>query len=75
MGQGIIRRISLGGKEDRFEMTAMPHHHHAVCRNCGDIKHVDLEQYVKKMESQLARQQFKVKSHLVEFFGLCKECQ
>jgi Fe2+ or Zn2+ uptake regulation protein len=75
IGQGMARKITLGSKEDKFEMTVMPHHHHAVCRSCGDIKHVDLEQYIKKMEHQLARQQFKVKFHLVEFFGFCKECQ
>jgi len=73
--QRMVSRITLGGKEDRFELAATPHHHHAVCQTCGDIKHVDLEQYVKKMESQLARQQFQVNSHLVEFFGFCKECQ
>ena len=73
--QRMVSRITLGGKEDRFELAATPHHHHAVCQTCGDIRHVDLEQYVKKMENQLARQQFQVNSHLVEFFGFCKECQ
>lgn len=73
--QGMVRRITLGGKEDKFEMTAMPHHHHAVCQRCGDIKHVDLEADIKKIERRLTHQQFKAKSHLVEFFGFCKECQ
>ena len=73
--QGLVRKVCLGEKEDRFEPAVTPHHHHAVCQKCGDIEHVDLEADIKKMERRLTRQQFKAENHLVEFFGLCKECQ
>jgi len=75
IGQGLVRRITLGEREDRFEPAGTPHHHHAVCDGCGEIKHVDLEAHIIKMERQLIRQHFQVNSHLVEFFGLCGNCQ
>jgi Fe2+ or Zn2+ uptake regulation protein len=73
--QKMVSRITLGGKEDRFELYSTPHHHHAVCQKCGDIKHVDLEVDIKKIERRLTRHKFKAESHLVEFFGLCGRCQ
>lgn len=73
--QGMVKKVNLGDKEDRFEFALMPHHHHAVCHKCGDIQHIDLEEEVRKMEHRLIRQQFKAERHLVEFFGLCRNCQ
>lgn len=75
LAQGLVRRITLGGREDRFELAGTPHHHHAVCNDCGEIKHVDFEKHIIKMERQLIRQHFQVNSHLVEFFGLCVDCR
>ncbi|HTP41471.1 MAG TPA: transcriptional repressor [Nitrospiria bacterium] len=73
--RGLVRRITLGGREDRFEPAHTPHHHHAICNNCGDIAHIDLEAHISRMERQLRRRRFRVSAHLVEFFGLCGDCR
>lgn len=73
--QGLVRRMTLGGREDRFEPAGTPHHHHAVCNGCGEIQHVDLEAHIIRMERQLTRRRFQASSHLVEFFGLCGDCR
>ncbi|HUL13453.1 MAG TPA: Fur family transcriptional regulator [Methylococcaceae bacterium] len=73
--QGMVKKVNFGDKEDRFEFALMPHHHHAVCHKCGDVQHIDLEEEVRKMEHRLIRKQFKAERHLVEFFGLCGNCQ
>ena len=75
MEQEVVRKITFGEKEDRFELTVM-HHHHAVCQDCGDVEDLlRLEKKIKQMEQTISQKQFKVEHHLVEFLGLCKNCQ
>jgi Fur family ferric uptake transcriptional regulator len=72
---GLVRRITLGDREDRFEPAHTPHHHHAICNGCGEIEHIDLEAHIVRMERRLSLRRFRVSDHLVEFFGLCGNCQ
>lgn len=75
MEQGIVRKVTFGEKKDIFELN-VTHHHHAVCRKCGEVEDLlHLEKKIKQMEQTLSRKQFKVEHHLVEFLGLCKKCQ
>ncbi|HUJ79220.1 MAG TPA: Fur family transcriptional regulator [Nitrospiria bacterium] len=73
--QGLISRIALGDREDRYELARTPHHHHAICEGCGRIEHVDLEAHIVRMERQLSRRRFQVSAHLIEFFGRCGNCR
>lgn len=73
--QGVINRITFGERQDRFELLAMEHHHHAICQNCGDIEDVECGEEIRKIEQMLKNRNFKVSDHLIEFFGLCKKCQ
>jgi len=50
------------------------HHHHVVCDGCGSIEDVPFDEdsmlrYIQKQTK------FEIKSHLLEFFGLCTRCQ
>ncbi|MFN3331639.1 MAG: Fur family transcriptional regulator, partial [Caldilinea sp.] len=49
-------------------------HHHLVCSCCGRV--VDFEQCVAdSMERELEeRFGFRIRSHLLEFYGLCADC-
>ena len=73
---GIINRIWHGFKH-QIELSEIftPHHHHAVCQNCGrtiDINSSELEATL----SRLARDhQFLALNHSVELVGYCKKCQ
>lgn len=72
--KGIVQKIELGEGKYRYEKT-QAHHHHLICTNCGSIEDVsgdfvaDIEENIKKNKG------FEVKSHSLEFFGLCKNCQ
>ncbi|MBI4733738.1 MAG: transcriptional repressor, partial [Rubrobacteridae bacterium] len=67
--------ITFGDKQDRFELAAIEHHHHAVCERCGDIEDVDCFEGMRLIERQLKAIDFKVNAHMIEFFGLCKKCR
>jgi Fur family ferric uptake transcriptional regulator len=81
---GLIRKISCGDGQSRYELKAQNlagHHHHLICLGCGRI--IDYQdfaeeelQLVKKTEKVLAQKyNFLIKDHNIEFFGLCEKCR
>lgn len=72
--KGIISRLEFGEGKYRYELQKS-HHHHLVCTNCGVIKDVPGD-FLGKFEKEIRNKEgFLVKSHSLEFFGLCKNCQ
>lgn len=72
--KGLIRKLEFGEGKARYELNTSEHHH-LVCQNCGTIEDISdcniaqLEKDIKKKKG------FLVKTHSLEFFGLCKDCQ
>ena len=72
--KGIIQRIELGEGKYRYEKSNK-HHHHLICSNCGKIEDIEGD-FVSDIESQIRKKSgFLVKSHALEFFGICSNCQ
>ena len=72
---GLAGKIQFKEKQSKYELlTDADHHHHAVCDNCGSIEDIALKesQMLEKLKQQT---DFKIKSHSLEFFGLCIKCQ
>ncbi|MDP3996699.1 MAG: Fur family transcriptional regulator [bacterium] len=71
----VISEIEFGDGKKRYEIAGLPHHHHAVCTVCEKVEDVILDEDLEKVERKILRdKKFKVKNHLLEFFGLCKNC-
>ncbi len=71
---GIVRPIFVGDNSPIY-IRVEGGHHHLVCSNCGRI--VDFERCAAdEMAQELAeRYGFDITSHLLEFYGLCPDCQ
>lgn len=72
---GLILSISSGLREAHFEaLRSEKHYHHAICQTCNRTEHVEcaLESRVKELET---RYSFIVNSHILNFFGKCRQCQ
>ena len=73
--KGITKQISFNEGKFRYELTNREDHHHLICQNCGKVEDIsdcaisELEQDIQK------KKRFKVVSHTLEFYGLCKNCQ
>lgn len=51
------------------------HHHHIICTNCDRIIEFD-NCHLEGIERELERQfNVKITGHLLEFYGLCANCQ
>jgi Fur family ferric uptake transcriptional regulator len=70
---GIVRPIYVGESGPTY-IRAEGGHHHLVCSQCGRV--VDFEQCMADgMERELeARFGFRIRSHLLEFYGVCAGC-
>lgn len=51
------------------------HHDHLICTQCGTILEFENER-IEALQQDVARKNhFKVKSHKLELYGLCADCQ
>lgn len=73
--QGLVSEItSLSGPACYAPVREEQPHAHAVCRNCGDIMHVDMG-WVADMVAQVrAKHGFQVDIANMELPGVCKQC-
>ena len=73
--KGLTKQIQLNEGKFRYELTSKPDHHHLICQKCGTIEDIsdcavgDLEKDIEKKKN------FKIVSHSLEFYGMCKDCQ
>lgn len=67
----VVRRIQLGDGAHRYELAEdyRAHHHHFVCETCGRIEDV------RRCPVEGADLGVAVRSHHLELFGLCGECE
>ncbi len=69
-----ILEVELGDGKKRYEIKSRGHHHHIVCKKCGLIEDLELDE--KMLISRLSKKtNFKIESHNLEFFGLCINCR
>ena len=73
---GVVNRIWHGFKS-QLELSEIftPHHHHAVCQNCGktiDLVSPDLENAISKISREHG---FLPLGHVIELTGYCQACQ
>lgn len=71
---GIVSKTQFKDKTAKYELlTEDSHHHHLVCDNCGSVEDIALNEatLLRKVSEQT---NFQVKSHSLEFFGLCVNC-
>lgn len=54
--------------------TTPTHHHHLICRNCGDTRELSasvVEEWTKRVGAEYG---FTEIEHVVDLFGLCEKC-
>lgn len=77
---GVATKINMGKVHASYELVSGKiHHHHLICTECGDIEDVQSKEkcFATKLSENIINNSNKfsiVRSHSLEFFGLCKEC-
>lgn len=71
---GVLEVLRLDGDERLYHLN-LHHHHHLVCTACKKIEAVHFCDRLRREEAQIAATTgFKVQRHVLEFYGLCKDC-
>ena len=80
---GILRKREFGDGKARYEFfdeREEDNHHHLICTSCGKIiEYKDFMEeevnFLRNLEKKLSEKyNFEIKDHLINFYGLCKEC-
>lgn len=75
VNMGLVQAVDLGDGERRYEMIKPgEHHHHLVCQICKSSVHLD-QCLIEELEDGIkAKYGFHPKDHILEIFGVCKNC-
>ena len=68
---GLVRRVSIPGKADRFDHT-LPWHSHLYCTVCGSVTDADVD--AKQVMKLVKNQKGIVKDCAVVLLGVCEAC-
>jgi Fur family transcriptional regulator, ferric uptake regulator len=72
---GLVRRCFFHNGTSLYEINLNDsHHYHVVCRSCGRVERIDVS-LTDAVENMLRERGYDQISHMVEFFGVCAECQ
>ena len=72
--EGRVSELDLAGTVRRFN-GHVQNHYHFRCEQCDCVVDVD-EPVNKEIDKRVARKTgFKVSRHILEFRGVCKDCQ
>ena len=71
---GVLLRIRVPGEEDRYDITVRPHDH-VVCRRCGKVADVWLDEPFDPAEHIAVSSGFTVEKGSLTFMGLCADCR
>ena len=63
----------FGDGEALYE-NVVPHHDHCICTACGSIVEFENPRIEQLQEEVAERYGFKLVTHKMELYGLCKKC-
>ena len=72
---GVIRPVYQGTGAAHYILMMDGHHHHLVCTGCDCV--IEFEECVlAEIEEVVSgRFNFQIQGHLLEFYGMCANCQ
>jgi Fur family ferric uptake transcriptional regulator len=72
---GAIRPVYQGTGAAHYILMENGHHHHLVCAGCDCV--IEFEECVlAEIEEMVSgRFNFQIQGHLLEFYGICADCQ
>lgn len=60
--------------ESLYRACTTSHHHHLICRTCGDTVEIEANKLEKWADQVAEEHGFSSPSHTIEIFGICGKC-
>lgn len=72
---GIVFRI-VHGPNVRYKLCELEdHHHHIICKTCGDVVELSFCDISKWSAKVMESTGYQVTDHQLNFYGFCKACK
>ncbi len=71
----VVERLDLPSGEHAYVPCVREHHHHLVCSRCGRVADVEDGALAEAVAEIARRSGYRIESHRLELFGLCRHCQ
>ncbi len=71
----MVSSISFGSEGKKYELNRGEHHDHMICIKCGKIIEFFDEELERLQEEIAKKNSFKLITHQMNMYGVCKECQ
>lgn len=71
---GLLVRHHFESGKAIFELNQGHHHDHLVCLKCGLVEEFFDEEIERRQDEIAAKHGFRVESHSMYLYGLCKNC-
>ena len=68
---GRVVCVEIPGQMSRYELADKGHHHHFLCRVCGEV--FELEKCLARIKT-MAPPRFRVEDHEIILYGSCEVC-
>lgn len=73
---GLAHAQNFGDGQTRYEAAVgRDHHDHLICTRCNQIIEFENDQIERLQDAVARRHGFRVSSHKMELYGLCRACQ
>lgn len=70
----MIRKIEVGGTQNRYDAITKPHYH-IRCSHCGKVDDIDVEINDDLVKGAAKSCLYQIQGHRIEFSGVCPNCQ
>jgi Fur family transcriptional regulator, ferric uptake regulator len=72
---GLAHARNFGDGQTRYEAAiGREHHDHLICTRCSEIIEFENDQIERMQDAVAKRHGFRVDSHKMELYGVCKNC-
>jgi Fur family ferric uptake transcriptional regulator len=71
----LLERVDLPNGDHAYVKCAPDHHHHVICSRCGRTTDVEDRGLADAVAEISRRSGYRIDSHRLELFGLCRHCQ
>ena len=71
----MVTSLSFGSSGKKFELGNKPHHDHMICKMCDKIIEFEDDEIENRQEEIANKYGFKLTSHIMQLYGVCKNCQ
>ncbi|MEW6377594.1 MAG: transcriptional repressor [Thermodesulfobacteriota bacterium] len=72
---GIVFKITNGSNVRYKVCKSEDHHHHIICRTCGNVVELDFCDISDWSNKVMESTGYQVTNHQLNFYGFCKDCK